>query len=214
MRISKQISLGKNPTIEDNVIIGYIPGRKIKNLKVKIGDAARIRSSSVIYAGVKIGKDFETGHNVIIREENAIGNNFKIWNNSVIDYGCRIGNNVRIHNNVYVAQYTVIEDKVFLAPGVVITNDPHPICTKCMKGPIIKKNSRIGANVTLLPHIIIGESSLIGAGSVVTKNIPSHSVAYGNPARVTGKIEDLKCRFRKTRKPYKDGLDVFLRKEQ
>ncbi len=207
----KNVIIGKNTRIDESAILGYITGRKIVMKDTVIGDNAVIRSNTVIYTNTTIGNELETGHNVVIREENFIGDNFSIWNNSTIDYGCKIGNNVRIHCNVYVAQYTIIEDGVFIAPGVVIGNDPHPICTKCMKGPTIKKGARIGLNATLLPHIEIGEYSLIGAGSVVTKDVPPKSVVYGNPAIVVKSIDDVECPFGFVDKPYIDGKDVRSR---
>lgn len=207
----KNIALGKNHCIDDSAVLGYTPGRRIRSVKISIGDNARIRSNTVIYSGVSIGDNLETGHNVVIREENRIGNNFTIWSNSVVDYGCQIGNNVKIHCNVYIAQYTIIEDDVFLAPSVAIVNDPHPICTKCMKGPLIKRGARIGANVTLLSHVVIGECSLIGAGSVVTKDVPPKSLVVGNPARWVKSIDDLECPLGIVDKPYKNGIDVSLR---
>lgn len=199
----KNIKIGKNRRIDRNVILGYLPGRKIKSRTLVIGDNSRVRSGTVIYLGSKIGDNFETGHNVIIREENMLGNNVFIWSNTLIDYGCGIGNNVKIHSNVYIAQFTTIEDEVFIAPGVVTANDPCPICSKCMKGPTIKKGAKIGINVSLLPHITIGEFSLIGAGSVVTKNIPSYSLAYGVPTVVIKKITDMECKEGIIDRPYK-----------
>lgn len=204
--MDKDIILGKNPFIDNGVILCYNPSRKLLNRKLVIGDNAIIRSNTVIYAGVTLGDNFESGHNVVIREENIAGNSFNVWNNAVIDYGCKIGNNVKIHSNVYVAQYTTMEDNVFLAPGVVIANDIHPNCdfsSKCMKGPTIKQGAQIGVNVTILPFITIGEYSLIGAGSVVTKDIPPRSVALGNPARVVKTVDDLTCSTGLTDKPYK-----------
>ncbi len=153
-------------------------------------------------AGVSIGNKLETGHNVIIREENIIGDNFRIWNNCVLDYGCKIGNSVRIHNNVYVAQFTIIEDDVFLAPGVMIANDLHPICTKCMKGPKIEKGAKIGTNVTILPALVIGKGCLVGAGAVVTKDVPPYSVVTGNPATIVCKVNQLKCKTGMKERPY------------
>ncbi len=191
---TRNVQIGKDARIDKNVILGYEPGRKIKISKAIIGKGAIIRSNTVIYSNTKIGDGLETGHCVTIREQNKIGNNLKLWNNSTIDYGCIIGNNVKIHNNVYVAQYTIIEDDVFLAPGVMIANDRHPVCARCMKGPTIKKGARIGINATLMPHIIIGRNSLIGAGSVVTKDVPENSVVCGAPAKVVGKLNSLKCK--------------------
>lgn len=196
------IKIGKNNKIDKGVILGYGTGRKIKSKTLIIGNNPKIRSGTVIYAGSKIGDDFESGHNVVVREENKLGNNVSIWSNTVIDYGCIIGNNVKIHSNVYVAQYTIIEDEVFIAPGVVIANDLCPVCTKCMKGPTIKRGARIGINVSLLPHITIGEFSLIGAGSLVTKNILPYSLAYGSPAKVIKKITEIECKMGVIERPY------------
>lgn len=206
-----KVVLGRDPQIGEGVILGCRPGREIAVANTVIGNFAIIRSNTVIYCNVTIGDNLETGHNVVIREENIIGNNLGIWSNSTVDYGCEIGDNVRIHSNVYVAQYTTIEDDVFLAPGVKIANDPHPICTKCMRGPTIRKGARIGVNATLLSHIVIGEYSLIGAGSVVTKDIPSGVLAYGNPARVIKSIESLRCPLGIVDRPYIEGRDVRTR---
>ena len=201
------VKTGRNLYKDENVYIGYPVSREIKNQILKIGDNAYIRSGTVIYLGSKIGHNLKTGHNVVIREENKIGDDFSIWNNSVIDYGCRIGNGVKIHSNCYIAQYTTINDKAFIAPGVTTANDLHPGCKyfrKCMCGPTIGEKTVVGVNVTVLPYVVIGKYSLIGSGSVVTHNIPSYSVAYGNPARVVKKVSELKCVRGYTEKPYTD----------
>ena len=161
------------------------------DLTLEIGAHAVIRAFSVIYAGSRIGAHLATGHGAVIREENQIGDYLSIWNNSTIDYGCVVGDGVKIHTGVYVAQFTVIEDDVFLAPGVMIANDRHPTCAECMKGPTIKKGARIGINATLLPEVVIGEGALVGAGAVVTRDVPPGCVVIGNPARVVGRADQL-----------------------
>jgi acetyltransferase-like isoleucine patch superfamily enzyme len=206
MKEKTLVMLGEDGRVDVGAILGY-PAARGKNVDVvTIGRNARIRSGTVIYGGAKIGDNLQTGHNVVIREENEIGDDFAVWNNTVIDYGCKIGNHVKIHCNCYVAQFTVIDDGAFMAPGVTIANDLHPGCEKsaeCMRGPHIKEGVQIGVNVTLVPFIEIGEHSLIGAGSVVTKNIPPYSLAYGNPARVVGDVRDVKCVTGLTDRPYK-----------
>ena len=206
------VHLGKDCVIDPVALLGYPTGRAIELRPVRIGDGARIRSGTAIYASVEIGARFETGHNVVIREENRIGDDCAVWNSSTIDYGCVVGHRVKIHCNVYVAQYTILEDDVFLAPGVITANDPHPLCTKCMQGPTIRAGARIGVNATLLPHIVIGENSLVGAGSVVTRDVPPRTVVAGNPARVVGDVDSLECPFEIV-KPYVNGLDVRRRPE-
>lgn len=185
------VQLGADAEIDKLAILGEIPGRQIDDLRLVIGEHARVRSFSVIYAGSTIGSHLETGHHVVIREQNRIGDRVKVWNHSTIDFGCLIGDGVRIHNHVYVAQYTVIEDDVFLAPGVMIANDKYPVRFVGLKGPTIRRGARVGINATLMPEVIVGEGSVVGAGAVVTKDVPPGAVVVGNPARVIGRAGDL-----------------------
>jgi acetyltransferase-like isoleucine patch superfamily enzyme len=154
-------------------------------------NVSHIRSHSIIYAGTEIGSGLETGHGIMIREGNKIGNDCSIGTNSVLENDNSIGNNVRIHSNVFIPQYTVIENNAWIGPNVVLTNDPHPPCAKCMKGPIIKRYARIGAHSTILPKLTIGENSLVGAGSLVTKDVPPNSVVIGHPAKFIKKITEI-----------------------
>jgi len=201
-----RVKLGKGYKIDRNALLGYKPLRKIKEESLKIGLHSTFLNGSVVYLGSTIGKNLILAHNSVIREGNQIGDNVSIWCNSVVDYNCRIGNNVKIHCNVYIAQFTEIEDDVFIGPGTVTANDMHPGCKyskKCLKGPLIKKGAKIGSNVTINPYVVIGENVLIGSGSVVTMDIPKNCVAYGNPAKVKNTINNLKCTTRFTNFPYK-----------
>lgn len=211
LRSSSLVQLGPRAVIDAGVILGYAPSREVGQ-RLVIGPAARIRQGTIIYGGSDIGRNLETGHNVIIREQNRIGDNLCIWSNSIIDYGCKIGNNVKVHNNVYVAQFTIIEDNVFLAPGVSLANDIHPGCpdaARCLKGPHIKNGAQVGVNSCILPRVTVGEYALVGAGSVVTRDVPPRGVAYGNPARVVGTIEDLVCTSGLRDKPYGHLIERF-----
>ena len=200
------ILLGTNPQIDPGVLLGYLSPRSLKDPTLTIGDNPLVRSGSVIYAGSRIGANLQTGHNVIIREENTIGDDFCIWSNSIVDYGCKIGNGVRIHSNVYIPQYTVLEDEVFIAPGASFANDLHPGCSlsaECMRGPVLKKACQIGVNVTVLPFVTIGEEAVIGSGAVIVKDVPPRSVVVGNPGRVICSVEDLRCTKELTDYPYR-----------
>lgn len=180
------VKIGEGSIIQDNVIIGIGGGGGSESGKVEIGDNAVIRSGTVIYSDIKIGKDFKTGHNVLIREKTEIGNDVLIGTNSVIDGNCKIGDRVRVQTNVYITAYTIIEDGVFMGPCSVTTNDKYMRygCGVELKGSIIKKGAKIGANSTILPGIIIGENAVVGAGAVVTKDVKSNEVVIGIPARV------------------------------
>lgn len=187
------------------VLVGYRPGRTPKAPQLVLGPGARLRAGTIVYGGSRIGARLETGHYVVIREDNDLGDDIKIWNNTTIDYGCRIGHRVKIHTNCYIAQFTVLEDDVFLAPGVSVANDPHPGCkfsAQCMRGPTVETGAQIGAGVTLLPFVKVGRRSLVGAGSVVTRDIPPETVAAGNPARPIRSIYDLGCPVNLTDRPY------------
>jgi acetyltransferase-like isoleucine patch superfamily enzyme len=195
-KIYKKVHLGKNCQIQQGVIIGLPPlGKKDGELETFIGDNAILRSNTVIYAGVRVGNNCQTGHNVVIREDNKIEENFNIWSNSVLSPRNIIGSNVKIHCGCFIEAST-IEDDVFLGPNVVITDDLHPVCPRwkeCVGGAVIRKGASVGGNVTILPGVEIGQKSLIGAGSVVTKNLEKNSVAIGNPAKQIKKIKDLVC---------------------
>jgi acetyltransferase-like isoleucine patch superfamily enzyme len=204
-KIYSNVSLGKNVIIEPFCIIGKPPrGRKPGELRTTIGDNVIIRSGSIIYAGVLIGKNSQTGHNILIREGNVIGSQVSIGTNSMLEPDNTIGNRVRIHSGCFMESVTIGED-CFIGPCVVFTDDPHPPCPRykdCIGGATVKKAAKIGANSTILPGISIGENALVGAGSVVTKNIPKNCVFLGNPAKKIGSINRLACRKGFFKRPY------------
>lgn len=184
-KLYPNVQLGKNVTIEDYCIIG-VPFRGYLNEPTLIGDNAIIRSHTVIYAGNKIGSDFQTGNKANIRELNCIGNNVSIGTLSVIEHHVSISNTVRIHSQVFIPEFTVLEEEAWIGPNVVLTNARFPRSPGVkneLKGPIIEKSARIGANSTILPGIRIGSASLIGAGSVVTKDVAPNIIVAGNPAK-------------------------------
>ncbi len=189
------VKIGKNCTVEDFVIIGAPPkGHKPKDLTTVIGDNAVIRSHTVIYAGNRIGDNFQTGNKTNIREFNEIGDNVSIGSLSVIEHHVVIKNGVRIHSQAFIPEFTVLEDESWIGPNVVITNAKYPksINVKSeLKGVRVKRCAIIGANSTILPGVGIGEHSLIGAGSVVTKDVPDMHVVAGNPAKTINKIKNL-----------------------
>jgi acetyltransferase-like isoleucine patch superfamily enzyme len=178
---------------DPGVVVGY-PVSRPGTRPLVLGAGARLRSGTVLYDGTTIGRRLETGHGVLIREGCDLGDDVSIWSNSVIDYGCRIGDRVKIHCNCYVAQYSELEDDVFLAPGVTIANDLYPgngRSAQLMAGPRVCAGAQIGVNVTILPFVRIGAGALIGAGSVVTRDVPAGVVAFGNPAVVRRAVAEL-----------------------
>lgn len=189
--IHSNVELGENVIVEDYCIIGS-PFNNYTNQKTIIGDNAIIRAHTIIYAGNIIGKNFQTGNKANIRELNEIGDNVSIGTLSVIEHHVKIGNEVRIHSQAFIPEYSILDDRSWIGPNVVLTNAKYPKSPDVknqLKGPHIETNVKIGANSTILPGVTIGKNSLIGAGSVVTKNIEPNSVAVGNPAKFIKQVE-------------------------
>ncbi len=193
--IHPNVKLGKNCVVEDFAIIGVPPrGCKAGEMETIIGDNAVIRSHTVIYAGNRIGDNFQTGNKANVRELNEIGNNVSIGTLSVLEHHVQVGNNVRIHTQVFIPEYTVLEDECWVGPNVVVTNAKYPNSPSAkanLRGVYIKRRAIIGANSTILPGVIIGERAIVGAGSVVTKEVESGLVVVGNPARIVNTTDAL-----------------------
>jgi len=193
--IRKGVDLGHNSLVEEYCILGVPPrGKDEGDLRTVIGAGAHVRSHTVIYAGNTIGKNFQTGNKVNIRELNQIGDDVSIGTLSVIEHHVTIGDKVRIHTQVFIPEYSVIEEGAWIGPHVVLTNAkyPHsPDAKSNLVGPTVKKGAKIGANATILPGVVIGEYALVGAGSVVVDDVPDKAVVVGNPARVIKQISEL-----------------------
>ena len=167
----------------------------MKNKNFKIGKDCTIREPSIIYPGNEIGDKFQTGHFVTIREDNKIGNNVSIGSHSNIEHHIIIEDNVRIHSNCFIPEYTILKHDCWIGPNVVLTNAKYPRSINVkneLKGPMIGEFAKIGANSTILPEIKVGKHALIGAGSVVTKDVPDYAIFVGNPAKQIGDIRTLK----------------------
>jgi UDP-2-acetamido-3-amino-2,3-dideoxy-glucuronate N-acetyltransferase len=147
-----------------------------------------VHESSYIDEPCIIGKGTKIWHFSHIMQKAVIGENCNIGQNVVISPDVQLGNNVKIQNNVSVYTGVICEDDVFLGPSCVFTNviNPrsHVIRRDEYRQTIIKKGASIGANATIICGHTIGKYALIGAGSVVTKDVPDYALVVGNPARV------------------------------
>ena len=134
-----------------------------------------------------IGEDTNIWQFVVVLKGAKIGANCNICAHTLIEGDVEIGDNVTVKSGVYIWDGTRIEDDVFIGPNATLTNDSMPRSKQypdSFLGITLKKGCSIGANATLLPGITIGQGAMIGAGSVVTKNIPDHAIVVGNPAQI------------------------------
>lgn len=151
-----------------------------------------VHESAYVDAPSKIGKGTQIWHFTHIMKNTYIGENCRIGQNVVIAAGVRIGNGVKIQNNVSVYEGVILEDFVFCGPSMVFTNvlTPRSAFPRNTSADYvetrIKRGASIGANATIVCGITLGENAFVGAGSVVTKNIPAYAMVLGNPASIRG----------------------------
>tara|TARA_A100000164_G_scaffold360836_1_gene374929 strand:+ start:358 stop:936 length:579 start_codon:yes stop_codon:yes gene_type:complete len=149
-----------------------------------------IHESSYIDEPCKIGEGTKIWHFSHIMKNSTIGKNCNIGQNVLVSSDVKLGNNVKVQNNVSIYTGVECEDDVFLGPSMVFTNVINPRSAINRRGnyikTIVKKGSSIGANATIICGNNIGKFSFIGAGSVVTKDVPDYALVIGNPAKQVG----------------------------
>jgi len=149
--------------------------------------------TAVIDDGAVIGKETKIWHFSHIMSEAVIGENCTIGQNVLVSSNAILGNNVKVQNNVSVYTGVVCEDDVFLGPSCVFTNVINPRSFISRKEEfsttLVKKGATIGANATIICGVTIGEYAMIGAGAVVTKNVPDYALIVGNPGKQIGRVD-------------------------
>lgn len=194
------VSLGDNSKVGSNCELGI--NTKLTKKKSLIFSAnSNIRSHSIFYLGSKFDENLETGHRVTVREGVDGGKNLRIGTLTDIQGDCRIGNYVRIHSNVHIGKHSMIDDFVWLFPYCVLTNDPHPPSDE-RQGVILKKYAVISTMSVILPGVIVGSGALLGAHSLLSKNIPENFLAAGNPAKVICNVSKVKLKSNQSHSAY------------
>lgn len=159
----------------------------------------RIHASADVAPDARIGDGTSIWHQAQVREGAWLGSHCIIGKGVYVDFDVKIGDNVKIQNYVSVYHGVEIEDGVFVGPHVCFTNDKVPRAVNpdgALKSAddwdvgkiLVKRGASLGANATILPGVTVGEWSLVGAGAVVTKDVPAHGLVTGNPARLIGFI--------------------------
>jgi acetyltransferase-like isoleucine patch superfamily enzyme len=160
---------------------------------VEIGEGTIIGGHAIIHSGVRIGAGARIGDHAQIRDGARIGAGAVVGSFTSVDPEVTIGDRASIQTRCYITGGTVIEDDVFVGPGVTTTNDStmaRHAPDEPLDGPTLRRACRVGGGVTLCPGVEIGEEAFIAAGAVVASDIPARGVAMGVPARVVREVPD------------------------
>jgi len=188
-------ALGEGVRVLENAVVGKQPALGPKStakrdplLPTEIGDGTIVSTGAIVFAGTTIGAGCILGDQSCVRERVTIADDVVVGRGSLVENDTTIGRGTRIQAEAYVTAYSTLEEDVFIAPCVVTTNDNFMGRTErrkeLMKGPTIRRGARIGGGAIICPAVEIGEEAFVGAGAVVTKDVPARTVVVGSPARV------------------------------
>lgn len=210
-KLGRNVKIGDNSTIYDNVVIGdntviandcvigeptsdyYDDPDSYSNPPTVIGKNSLIRSHAVIYAGTVFGDHFSCGHRVTIREQAVFGDHCRLGTLCDIQGYATFGDYCWFHSNVHIGQQSTIGNFVFIYPYVVLTNDPTPP-SRTLFGATVGDFSQIAVFSVLLPGVKVGRHCLIGAGSVVGRDVEDYQLVLGSPAKSVKKVTEIVSR--------------------
>jgi acetyltransferase-like isoleucine patch superfamily enzyme len=187
--------LGEGVRVLENAVVGKQPSLSAASTAKReplppttIGAGTVISTGAIVFAGSSIGANCIVGDQSCIRERVTLADDCVLGRGSLIENDTTVGAGTRIQAEAYVTAYSTLEEDVFIAPCVVTTNDNFMGRTErrreLMKGPTIRRSARIGGGAILCPGIEVGEEAFVGAGAVVTRDVPPGVVVVGSPARI------------------------------
>src|SRR3954466_1099887 len=197
--------LGEGVRVLENAVVGKQPSLGAKSTAkreplppARIGDGTVISTGAIVFAGSSIGANCIVGDQSCIRERVELADDCILGRGSLIENDTTVGTGSRIQADAYVTAYSTLEEDVFIAPCVVTTNDNFMGRTEkrkgLMRGPTIRRSARVGGGAVLCPGIEIGEEAFVGAGAVVTRNVPPRVIVVGSPARVLRDVDPAELR--------------------
>jgi len=197
--INTGVRIGAGCLIEDLVVLGKRPRLKrgssaaaVELGALELDSEVTVCCGAVVYAGAVIGSGSIIGDQAQVREGSRIGQRSVVGRASCVDFNAVVGDRVSIQTGVYVTSWALVEDDVFLGPGVLMTNDNtmgrHPK-GEPLEAPIVRRAARVGGATVLVPGVEIGEEAFVGAGAVVTRNVGPREVVVGLPARLVRQVD-------------------------
>jgi len=186
--------LGEGVQVLEHAVVGKQPSLSPRSTAkreelppTEIGDGTIVSTGAIVFAGSRIGARVILGDQSCVRERVTVGDDVVIGRGSLVENDTTIGALTKIQAMAYITAYSTLEEQVFIAPCVQTTNDNFMGRTEkrhdLIKGPTIRRGARVGGGAVLLPAVEIGEEAFVGAGAVVTKDVPARAVVVGNPAR-------------------------------
>ncbi|HZQ04558.1 MAG TPA: acyltransferase [Gaiellaceae bacterium] len=193
--------LGDGVRVLEHAVVGKQPALSPRSTAkreplapAELGDGTVVSTGAVVFAGTRIGARVVVGDQSCVRERVQVGDDVVIGRGVLVENDTTIGALTKIQADAYITAYSTLEEQVFIAPCVVTTNDNLMGRTEerhgRIKGPTIRRGARVGGGAVLCPAVEIGEEAFVGAGAVVTKDVPPRVVVYGNPARVQKEVPE------------------------
>jgi len=193
--------LGAGVRVLENAVVGKQPTLSPRSTAKReplppavLGDGAVVSTGAIVFAGTTVGARAIVGDQACVRERVLLGEDVVVGRGSLVENDTTVGARTRIQANAYVTGYSLLEEDVFVAPCVTTTNDDFMGRTErrlgLMRGPTVRRGARIGGGAVLCPGIEVGEEAFVGAGAVVTKDVPPRVVVVGNPARVLREVPE------------------------
>jgi acetyltransferase-like isoleucine patch superfamily enzyme len=187
--------LGEGCRILDGAVVGKQPtlsprstARREELPPAVLGPGTIVSTGAIVFAGTRLGARVIVGDQACVRERVELGDDVVVGRGSLVENDTTVGAMTKIQADAYITAYSTLEEHVFVAPCVVTTNDDFMGRTErrheLVRGPTIRRGARVGGGAVLCPGVVIGEEAFVGAGAVVTKDVPPHVVVVGNPARV------------------------------
>lgn len=186
--------------IEDLVVLGKRPRLRpgssaagVALADLVLGGGVTVCCGAVVYAGAAVGAGAIVGDQAQVREGSVVGERSVVGRASCVDFSAKVGDRVSIQTGVYVTSYAVVEDDVFLGPGVLMTNDDtmgrHPK-GEGLHAPIVRRAARVGGGAVIVPGVEVGEEAFVAAGAVVTRDVAPREVVLGIPARAVRSVSN------------------------
>ena len=193
--------LGEGVKVLEGAVVGKQPTLSPRSTAKReplppttIGDGSIVSTGAIVFAGSTIGARVILGDQSCVRERVEVGDDVVLGRGSYIENDTTVGALTKIQAEAYITAYSTLEENVFIAPCVVTTNDNYMGRTEkrlaAMRGPTIRRGARVGGGAILCPGVEIGEEAFVGAGAVVTKDVPARKVVVGSPARVLRDVPD------------------------